>query len=67
MSLVKFSYKEYENEPRYWEISNATFANINLIAGKNSSGKSRLLSVINSFGRFLTGQYVPAEPCSSLP
>lgn len=66
MSLVKFSYKEYENEPRYWEISNATFANINLIAGKNSSGKSRLLSVINSFGRFLTGQYVPAEPCKFL-
>ncbi|SRR6266481_759406 len=66
MSLVKFSYKEYEDEPRCWEISDATFSNINLIAGKNSSGKSRLLSVISSLGRLLTGQYVPTEPCKFL-
>jgi energy-coupling factor transporter ATP-binding protein EcfA2 len=64
MSLVKLSYSEFENEPRYWEISDATFSNINLIVGKNSSGKSRLLSVINSLARLLSGQQpqIPHEP-----
>lgn len=63
MSLVKISYTEYENTSRHWEISDASFSNINLIVGKNSAGKSRLLAVINSFGRMLTGQFTPPEPC----
>lgn len=64
MSLVKLSYSEFGNEPKYWEISDATFSNINLIVGKNSSGKSRLMSVINSFARLLSGhQQMPFEAC----
>ena len=43
MSLVKLSYTEYEGTERHWEINKATFSNINLIVGKNSSGKSRPL------------------------
>lgn len=63
MSLVTISYTEFKNEPRHWEITNASFSNINLIVGKNSVGKSRLLAIINSFGRMLTGQFIPSEPC----
>ena len=63
MSLVKLSYTEFENEPRHWEISDASFSNINLIVGKNSAGKSRLVNIVNSFGRMLTGQFTPHEPC----
>lgn len=64
MSLVKLSYSEYENEPKYWEISDATFTNINLIVGKNSSGKSRLMSIVNSLARLLSGnQPIPYEAC----
>ena len=67
MSLVKLSYSEYENEPRHWDVSDATFSNINLIVGKNSSGKSRLLSVINSLARLLSGQQqMPFEACKFL-
>lgn len=67
MSLVKLSYSEYENELRYWEVPDATFLNINLIVGKNSSGKSRLVSVINSLARLLSGQQqIPHEPSSFL-
>lgn len=64
MSLVKFSYSEYENEPRYWEVTDATFSNVNLIVGKNSSGKSRLMSGINTFARLLSGRQklIPHEP-----
>lgn len=66
MALVKLSYCEYKNEPRYWEISDATFSNINLIVGKNSSGKSRLMSVINSFARIICGQQKAYESCTFL-
>lgn len=64
MSLIKLSYSEYENEPKFWEITDATFTNINLIVGKNSSGKSRLMSIINSFARLLSGnQPIPFKAC----
>ncbi len=62
MSLVKISYSEFENEPRYWAISDATFSNINLIVGKNASGKSRLLHVTYSFAQVITGKRIPHEP-----
>jgi energy-coupling factor transporter ATP-binding protein EcfA2 len=64
MSLVKLSYSEYKDDPKYWEISDATFTNINLIVGKNSSGKSRLMSIVNSLARLLSGnQPIPYEKC----
>ena len=64
MSLVKLSYKEYEGTERHWEIDKATFSNINLIVGKNSSGKSRLMSVFATLTRLLSGQQqqLPYEP-----
>ena len=43
MSLVKLSYTEFEGTAHHWEIDQATFSDINLIVGKNSSGKSRPL------------------------
>ncbi len=61
MSLIKLSYSEYDGQNRHWEVSDATFSDINLIVGKNSSGKSRLLSVINSFAKILAGQQKPFE------
>ena len=64
MSLVKLSYTEFEGTARHWEIDQATFSGINLIVGKNSSGKSRLLSVFASLARLLSGQQqqLPYEP-----
>jgi len=63
MSLVKLSYSEYEGQSRHWEVRDATFSDINLIVGKNSAGKSRLLSVINSFAKVLAGEQKPFESC----
>lgn len=61
MSIVSLSYSEFENEKRCWRLSDATFTNINLVVGKNATGKSRLLSVINSFSRLLTGKQPPFD------
>ncbi len=55
MSLVKLSYTEFEGTARHWEIDKATFSDINLIVGKNSSGKSRLMSVFATLTRLLSG------------
>jgi energy-coupling factor transporter ATP-binding protein EcfA2 len=63
MSLLELSYSEFEHEERSWKVSEASFSKINLIVGKNSSGKSRLTSVINSFARTITGQHMPNEKC----
>ncbi|MDQ6979637.1 MAG: AAA family ATPase [Mariprofundaceae bacterium] len=64
MSLIKFSYSEFEGQATHWSFSNATFSDINLIVGKNASGKSRLLAVINSFAQLLAGKrVVPFESC----
>lgn len=62
MILKSFSYTEYDDEPRRWEVTLTEFAQINLLVGKNATGKSRLVAVINSLCRLLTGkQSVPFE------
>lgn len=62
IKLKEFAYSEYENESRYWELHNTQFSNINLIVGKNASGKSRTLNVIKSLSMLLSGQRaVPYE------
>ncbi len=68
MSLVKLSYTEFEGTTRHWEIDQATFSDINLIVGKNASGKSRLMSVFATLTRLLSGQQqqLPFEPSSFL-
>lgn len=56
IKLKEFAYSEYENQSRYWELHNTQFSNINLIVGKNASGKSRTLNVIKSLSMLLSGQ-----------
>jgi ABC-type lipoprotein export system ATPase subunit len=63
MSLISLSYSEYKNKEKHWEICNASFSKINLIVGKNTSGKSRLMSVINSLARIITGNHKVLESC----
>ena len=46
MKLYKLDYSQYEGEPQEWKIVNCTFGDINLIVGKNATGKTRTLNVI---------------------
>ena len=63
MKLETISYQEQNNTEVLWSISGATFSDINLIVGKNSSGKSRLVAIINSLSRILLGKHFPIETC----
>jgi len=50
MKLEELTYSEFEGHPNEWSLSNCTFGKINLIVGKNATGKTRLLSVLRAIG-----------------
>lgn len=54
MKLEKLSYSEFEAHPQEWTFDNCTFGEINLIVGKNATGKSRTLTVIRSIAGLIS-------------
>ncbi len=46
MLLKRISYSEYKNDSKEWVLPNFTLGEINLIVGKNATGKTRTLNVI---------------------
>jgi AAA15 family ATPase/GTPase len=56
MKITKLSYSEFPGDPKEWTLKDATFKNVNLVVGKNGSGKTRLLNVISGLSRLLSGQ-----------
>lgn len=50
MKLEKLLYSEYEGEPKEWAFEECTFGDMNLIVGKNATGKTRTLNVIGGLG-----------------
>lgn len=63
MILKAMKYTRFRGEPREWRItgndgpdSYAYFENINLLVGKNASGKSRTLAVIRTIADLLSGR-----------
>jgi len=56
MLLSRIEYKEWEGNPREWIIDPTSFGDINLLVGKNTSGKSRLLNVMSGLARLFSGK-----------
>jgi energy-coupling factor transporter ATP-binding protein EcfA2 len=50
MQLESITYTQFEGKPEKWSITAFSFGNINLIIGKNATGKSRTLNVIKALG-----------------
>ena len=55
MILHQITYKEYEAKSNEWQLTPVRFELLNLLVGKNASGKSRTLSVINGLAQLLSG------------
>lgn len=55
MKLYKLKYQENFNIPNVnpWEIEEIIFNGVNLLVGKNATGKSRTIRIINEFARFI--------------
>ena len=56
MYLKSFSFSRIPENGNGWHIDNCELNDINLIAGKNASGKTRLLEAIDNFARLLTNE-----------
>ena len=54
MKLEKIEYGQYEGQPEEWQLEECTFGKINLIVGKNATGKSRILNIINGLANILS-------------
>ena len=55
MILHQFQYEEHSGKPTEWKLEPVCFGLVNLLVGKNSSGKTRTINVINAMARLLSG------------
>ncbi|TVS17496.1 MAG: ATP-binding protein [Planctomycetaceae bacterium] len=51
MRLKLLEYSEHLGEPDEWTVEGLTLGNVNLLVGKNASGKSRILNIIHNSAR----------------
>lgn len=56
MRLKSLEYVEREGEPEEWTLSGLSLSEVNLLVGKNASGKSRILNIIHNVGQLISGQ-----------
>jgi len=57
MKLKSVEYSEYDDLPWGWHLENCTFHDINLIVGKNATGKTRTLNVVSNFANLLSANW----------
>ncbi|MFM7714099.1 MAG: ATP-binding protein, partial [Microcystis sp.] len=55
MKLDQFEYISNRGKPNEWRIDGCQLGNINLIVGKNASGKSRIVKSIYKLSELLSG------------
>ncbi|MCH9052513.1 MAG: ATP-binding protein [Proteobacteria bacterium] len=56
MQLSAISYREYPQNPREWKLKKLSFGDVNLLVGRNATGKTRSLNIINALSNLLAGQ-----------
>lgn len=59
MKLESIIYTEFDEKPYAWRLDEFEFSNINLMVGKNATGKSRVLRVVNGLARLVDGSIQP--------
>lgn len=61
MKLQQISYVEYKKEEKEWKYQPVELNTINLIVGKNASGKSRILKTIKGAKKLFLSQTIPFD------
>jgi hypothetical protein len=56
MILKKFNYSEFTDKPNSWSLDGLDLENINLLVGKNATGKTNTLTKIDWLGNMLAGR-----------
>ena len=55
MILQKINYHEFDEKPNYWALKDLTLKKINLLVGKNATGKTNTITKITWLGNILAG------------
>jgi AAA15 family ATPase/GTPase len=55
MILQKFDYHEFDNTPNYWALKPFELGKINLLVGKNATGKTNTITKIAWLGNMFSG------------
>lgn len=58
MRLKSLKYDEYKNTTRAWHLEQFTLGQVNLVVGRNASGKTRTLNIIGGLANLVSGQYL---------
>jgi len=58
MRLKSLEYVEHAGESQEWTLTGLTLGDINLLVGKNASGKSRILNIIHHLSESIAGVLV---------
>lgn len=61
MKLSEISFNEFKSSTREWDLESFILSDINLLVGKNSSGKSRTLNVIAGLSGIILGPEIMNE------
>lgn len=59
MKLKSIQYKEYNGQANEWRLEDCLLSDVNLMVGKNATGKTRTLNVILALSNFLAGDLKP--------
>lgn len=62
MILRSLRYSQHENTPNEWNIDSFNLGQINLIVGRNATGKTRTLNVIASLANLISGDQMEGMP-----
>lgn len=54
MKLNTLDYAQHERQPKQWRLIGLSLSDVNLLVGKNATGKSRTLNVINGLAKLLS-------------
>ncbi|KHD08880.1 hypothetical protein PN36_18470 [Candidatus Thiomargarita nelsonii] len=66
MKLKSIQYKEYDGQNNEWWLEGCVLNDVNLMVGKNATGKTRTLNIILTLTHFLSGELKPDLDSSSL-
>lgn len=56
MQLTSVEYSQYDGQPRAWYLDAFELARINLIVGKNATGKTKILNIIGNMSNLFAGE-----------
>jgi energy-coupling factor transporter ATP-binding protein EcfA2 len=61
MRLKLIDYAQLQGTDREWRLEGLTLGPMNLIVGKNATGKTRVLNIINGLGKLVSGRQKASE------